>query len=171
MLWWISGGGLLAAAHPKAHVTLPIRFPRQEKNQESLMQPIRLGLVGYGKIARDQHVPAINANPAFQLVSVATQGQPCDGVANFQSLSELLENGPSVDAIAFCTPPQGRFVLVQQALAAGKHVLVEKPRLASAQKRRGGRKERCCVPGFCRPPCNNCRAGESQLVTNSSGPR
>ena len=32
------------------------------------MQPIRLGLVGYGKIAQDQHVPAIHANPAFQLV-------------------------------------------------------------------------------------------------------
>ena len=57
------------------------------------MQPIRLGLVGYGKIAQDQHVPAINANPAFQLVSVATQGKPCAGVENFQSLSELLANG------------------------------------------------------------------------------
>lgn len=45
------------------------------------MQPIRLGLVGYGKIAQDQHVAAINAyNPAFQLVAVATQGQPCVGV-------------------------------------------------------------------------------------------
>ncbi|MHC8406921.1 Gfo/Idh/MocA family protein [Pseudomonas sp. TMB3-21] len=95
------------------------------------MQPIRLGLVGYGKIAQDQHVPAINANPAFELVSVATQGQPCAGVENFRSLSELLERGPHVDAIAFCTPPQGRFALVQQALAAGKHVLVEKPPCAT----------------------------------------
>ncbi len=95
------------------------------------MQPIRLGLVGYGKIAQDQHVPAINANPAFQLVSVATQGRPCAGVENFQSLSELLERGPHVDAIAFCTPPQGRFALVRQALAAGKHVLVEKPPCAT----------------------------------------
>lgn len=95
------------------------------------MQPIRLGLVGYGKIAQDQHVPAINANPAFQLVAVATQGQPCAGVQNFKSLSELLESGPQVDAIAFCTPPQGRFALVQQALAAGKHVLVEKPPCAT----------------------------------------
>ncbi|WP_323167076.1 Gfo/Idh/MocA family oxidoreductase [Pseudomonas atacamensis] len=95
------------------------------------MQPIRLGLVGYGKIAQDQHVPAILANPAFQLVAVATQGKPCAGVENFQSLGELLENGPSVDAIAFCTPPQGRFALVQQALAAGKHVLVEKPPCAT----------------------------------------
>jgi D-galactose 1-dehydrogenase len=95
------------------------------------MQPIRLGLVGYGKIAQDQHVPAINANPAFQLVAVATQGQPCAGVENFKSLDELLEKGPQVDAIAFCTPPQGRFALVQQALAAGKHVLVEKPPCAT----------------------------------------
>lgn len=95
------------------------------------MQPIRLGLVGYGKIAQDQHVPAINANAAFKLVAVATQGQPCEGVENFKSLAELLEKGPHVDAIAFCTPPQGRFALVQQALAAGKHVLVEKPPCAT----------------------------------------
>lgn len=95
------------------------------------MQPIRLALVGYGKIAQDQHVPAIQANPAFQLVTVATQGQPCAGVENFKSLGELLERGPQVDAIAFCTPPQGRYALVQQALAAGKHVLVEKPPCAT----------------------------------------
>ncbi len=95
------------------------------------MQPIRLGLVGYGKIAQDQHVPAINADPGFRLVAVATQGKPCAGVENFHSLSELLEHGPEVDAIAFCTPPQGRFALVQQALAAGKHVLVEKPPCAT----------------------------------------
>ncbi|MBA1380309.1 Gfo/Idh/MocA family protein [Pseudomonas brassicacearum] len=95
------------------------------------MQPIRLGLVGYGKIAQDQHVPAIRANPAFELVAVATQGQPCAGVENFRSLGELLENAPHVDAIAFCTPPQGRFGLVRQALEAGKHVLVEKPPCAT----------------------------------------
>jgi D-galactose 1-dehydrogenase len=95
------------------------------------MQPIRLGLVGYGKIAQDQHVPAILANAAFHLVSVASLGQPCPGVANFSSLSELLAQGPEVDAIIFCTPPQGRFGLVREALAAGKHVLVEKPPCAT----------------------------------------
>lgn len=91
------------------------------------MEPIRLGLVGYGKIAQDQHVPAILANPQFKLVAVATLGQHCPGVENFGSLTELLTNGPAVDAIAFCTPPQGRFALVREALKAGKHVLVEKP--------------------------------------------
>jgi len=91
------------------------------------MHPIRLGLVGYGKIAQDQHVPAIRANPQFELVAVATLGQHCPGVENFSSLTELLAKGPQVDAVAFCTPPQGRFALVQEALKAGKHVLVEKP--------------------------------------------
>lgn len=95
------------------------------------MQPIRLGLVGYGKIAQDQHVPAIQANPAFSLVAVATQGQPCPGVANFGSLGDMLRELPELDAIAFCTPPQGRYGLVREALAAGKHVLVEKPPCAS----------------------------------------
>jgi D-galactose 1-dehydrogenase len=91
------------------------------------MHPIRLGLVGYGKIAQDQHVPAIRRSDRFELVAVATLGQHCPDVPNFSSLAELLEQGPQVDAIAFCTPPQGRFALVEQALRAGKHVLVEKP--------------------------------------------
>lgn len=91
------------------------------------MHPIRLGLVGYGKIAQDQHVPAIHGSDRFELVAVATLGQHCPGVPSFSSLAELLAEGPAVDAIAFCTPPQGRFALVEQALKAGKHVLVEKP--------------------------------------------
>ncbi|HEX8543506.1 MAG TPA: Gfo/Idh/MocA family oxidoreductase [Pseudomonas sp.] len=95
------------------------------------MQPIRLGLVGYGKIAQDQHVPAILANPAFRLLAVASLGQPCPGAENFSSLGEMLTKGPEVDAIVFCTQPQGRFALVSEAIAAGKHVLVEKPPCAT----------------------------------------
>lgn len=95
------------------------------------MPPIRLALAGYGKIAQDQHVPALRANPAFELAAVATLGEPCPGVAHFGSLAELLAQGPAVDAVAFCTPPQGRYELVRQALAAGKHVLVEKPPCAN----------------------------------------
>lgn len=95
------------------------------------MRPIRLGLVGYGKIAQDQHVPAIRANSAYELLAVATLGEPCPGVENFRSLAEMLEQGPTLDAVAFCTPPQGRYAQVSQALVAGKHVLVEKPPCAT----------------------------------------
>ncbi|MBC2677806.1 Gfo/Idh/MocA family protein [Pseudomonas baltica] len=95
------------------------------------MSPIRLGVVGYGKIAQDQHVPALRDNPAFELAAVATLGAPCPGVAHFGSLRELLANGPDIQALAFCTPPQGRYAQVREALQAGKHVLVEKPPCAS----------------------------------------
>lgn len=95
------------------------------------MQPIRLGLVGYGKIAQDQHVPAIRNNAAFDLCAVATLGEPCPGVAHFSSLGQLLAECPEVQAVAFCTPPQSRYAQVREALRAGKHVLVEKPPCAS----------------------------------------
>ncbi|MGY4495182.1 Gfo/Idh/MocA family protein [Pseudomonas sp. TE3610] len=95
------------------------------------MEQLSLGLVGYGKIAQDQHVPAILGNPAWHLQAVATLGQPCPGVANFNSLEALLSDGPAVAAVSFCTPPQGRYAQVRQALLAGKHVLVEKPPCAS----------------------------------------
>lgn len=95
------------------------------------MSPIRLGVVGYGKIAQDQHVPALRDNPAFELAAVATLGAPCPGVAFFGSLRELLDQRPDIQALAFCTPPQGRYAQVREALQAGKHVLVEKPPCAS----------------------------------------
>lgn len=95
------------------------------------MPPIRLGLVGYGKIAQDQHVPALRDNPAYDLAAVATLGAPCLGVAHFGSLHALLEQRPDIQAIAFCTPPQGRYAQVREALLAGKHVLVEKPPCAT----------------------------------------
>ena len=36
--------------------------------------PYRIGIIGLGKIARDQHVPSIQANPAFELVAASSQG-------------------------------------------------------------------------------------------------
>lgn len=95
------------------------------------MSPIRLGVVGYGKIAQDQHVPALRNDPSFELVAVATLGEPCPGVTHFGSLHELLEQAADIQALAFCTPPQGRYAQVREALLAGKHVLVEKPPCAS----------------------------------------
>lgn len=89
--------------------------------------PLKLAIVGLGKIARDQHVPAIAATPGVELVAVASRHAWLDGVANFASLDELLAQAPEVEAIAFCTPPQGRHLLAVQALKAGKHVLMEKP--------------------------------------------
>ncbi|HEY9216379.1 MAG TPA: Gfo/Idh/MocA family oxidoreductase [Ancylobacter sp.] len=91
------------------------------------MSPIRLALVGLGKIARDQHLPAIAATPGIELVAVASRNAALDGVACYASLDELLAKMPGIDAVALCTPPQVRRAQAALALEAGKHVLLEKP--------------------------------------------
>ena len=37
------------------------------------MNPLRVAIVGFGKIARDQHVPAIAATDGVELVAVASR--------------------------------------------------------------------------------------------------
>jgi D-galactose 1-dehydrogenase len=39
-----------------------------------MQMPYRIGIIGLGKIARDQHVPSIQANPLFELVAASSQG-------------------------------------------------------------------------------------------------
>lgn len=90
-------------------------------------KPIRLALVGIGKIARDQHLPAIAASPDFKLVAAVSRNARVDGVANFPDLSALRDSGIGVDAVAIATPPVGRHAIAAQAFDAGWHVMVEKP--------------------------------------------
>jgi predicted dehydrogenase len=95
------------------------------------MQPIRMGIVGVGKIARDQHIPRIAANPAFKLAAIASRHGSVPGVANFSSLEAMLAGAPELDAVAICTPPQTHYEMARKVLNAGRHVLMEKPPCAS----------------------------------------
>jgi D-galactose 1-dehydrogenase len=88
----------------------------------------RIAIIGMGKIAHDQHVPVIAKNPNFQLAAVVSQrGLHPPGVPVFASSRELYEKIRNLDAVAICTPPVLRHALAREALAAGKHVLLEKP--------------------------------------------
>jgi D-galactose 1-dehydrogenase len=91
------------------------------------MSRIKLAIVGLGKIARDQHIPACTANADFELVAVASPHDKLAGVPSFPSIAELLEAVPAVTAVALCTPPQVRYEIARYALEHGKHVLLEKP--------------------------------------------
>ena len=95
------------------------------------MQPIRMGIVGIGKIARDQHIPCIAANSAFELCAVASPRSTFAGVANYPTLEAMLAGAPELDAVAICTPPQVHYDLAKAALNSGRHVLMEKPPCAS----------------------------------------
>lgn len=92
-----------------------------------MAKPLRLALVGIGKIARDQHLPAVAASPDFELVAAVSRHATVERVANFPDLAALVASGLAVDAVSLCTPPVGRHVIAAQALAAGWHVMLEKP--------------------------------------------
>ena len=91
------------------------------------MTRIKLAIVGLGKIARDQHIPASTAGDDFELAAVASPQSTLDGVPSFPTIAELLEAVPDVTAVALCTPPQVRYETARYALEHGRHVLLEKP--------------------------------------------
>ena len=88
---------------------------------------LRIAIVGFGEIACRQHVPAIAKTSGAALVAVADPAKSPSGLPHFRDLQELLRDGPEIDAVALCTPPQARHAQAAAALAAGKHVLLEKP--------------------------------------------
>ncbi|WP_277981913.1 Gfo/Idh/MocA family protein [Sphingomonas phyllosphaerae] len=90
--------------------------------------PIRLALVGMGKIAHDQHLPAIAGNADLELVAtVSRHGEPVNGLPFFPNVEALAASGVPVDAVALCTPPQVRRAIAQFAIEQGWHVFLEKP--------------------------------------------
>jgi D-galactose 1-dehydrogenase len=91
------------------------------------MAKVRIAIVGLGKIARDQHVPALAASDAFELVGVASPHNTLDGVPSFGDLNSLLQAVSDVHAVSLCTTPQVRYDIARFALERGLHVLLEKP--------------------------------------------
>lgn len=99
-----------------------------------MSKTLQFGLVGFGKIARDQHVPAIAGTEGAELVAVASRNAAADGVRNYQDLAGLLVGERELDAVILCQPPQARFDAARDALLAGKHVFLEKPPGASVSE-------------------------------------
>ncbi len=91
------------------------------------MPPINLGIVGVGKIVRDQHLPSIAKSAEFNLVATASRHGTVDGVPAYKTIEDMLAAVPSIDAVSLCMPPQYRFEAAHTALSAGKHVFLEKP--------------------------------------------
>ena len=90
------------------------------------MRPIRIALIGYGKIAEDQHVPSIEANDRFELVG--TSSRSGQGVGHkFTDWRELIRSIEGLEAVAITTPPAPRYAIARECIEAGLHCLLEKP--------------------------------------------
>ena len=90
---------------------------------------IRFGIIGFGKIARDQHVPALTAHGGYALKAVVTtQGCDAAGVQCFADHRAMLAACAGVlDAVAISTPPGPRYAIARDCLEAGLDCLLEKP--------------------------------------------
>ena len=87
---------------------------------------LRAGLVGFGKIASEAHLPAIAQTEGIELIAVASRNAKPPGITNYPDLVSMLSAEP-VDVVILCQPPQARFEAAWLALEAGKHVFLEKP--------------------------------------------
>jgi len=98
------------------------------------MDRISIGLAGIGKIARDQHLPALAASEDFTLCATASRNGRVEGIEAHASLEELLAARPDIAAVSLCTPPEVRFEPAMAALRAGRHVMLEKPPAATVSE-------------------------------------
>lgn len=88
---------------------------------------MKIALVGIGKIALDQHVPAIAASADWELAATVSRKGSVEGVESFTDFARFLTARPDVGVVSLCMPPVPRYAYAEAALQAGRHVMLEKP--------------------------------------------
>ncbi|WP_010214382.1 oxidoreductase [Sphingomonas sp. PAMC 26621] len=97
----------------------------------SAESPIRVGLIGYGLAGASFHAPLITALDAFALTTVVTSR--ADSVAQAMPDARVESDvaavlaDPAIDLIVIAAPDAQHAPLARAALAAGKHVVIDKP--------------------------------------------
>jgi D-galactose 1-dehydrogenase len=88
---------------------------------------MQIALVGIGKIAVDQHVPAMAGNPDWTLAATVSRNGSVPGVESFTTIEAMLAARPDIPVVSLALPPVPRFAYAEAALKAGRHVMLEKP--------------------------------------------
>ncbi|MCX7288708.1 MAG: Gfo/Idh/MocA family oxidoreductase [Rhodobacterales bacterium] len=88
---------------------------------------MQVALVGIGKIAVDQHVPAIKASTDWTLAATVSRSGTVPGVESFTTIEAMLAARPDIPVVSLALPPVPRFAYAKAALDAGRHVMLEKP--------------------------------------------
>jgi predicted dehydrogenase len=97
---------------------------------------VKIAIVGFGFIAQKGHLPTYQSRDDLNLRAVvdpvsarreeALKLHP--GIRVYETLSDLLQDCPQeIDLVDICAPNVFHIPATRQALAAGKHVLCEKP--------------------------------------------
>jgi predicted dehydrogenase len=99
---------------------------------------IGVGVVGFGLGGRVFHAPFVNAAPGLRLAAIlqrkgdeAAKAYPATKIV--RSLDEMLAD-KTIALVVVATPNATHFDLAKQALAAGKHVVIDKPFAATSDE-------------------------------------
>ena len=98
---------------------------------------MRLALIGCGQVVERYHLPALSALPEVRVSCIVEASRErrreianlLAGIPSYADLDEALAADPT-DAALIATAPATHAVLARRCLAAGWHVLIEKPMAA-----------------------------------------
>jgi predicted dehydrogenase len=95
---------------------------------------LAIGVIGCGRVAAERHLPALARLPEVRVAALSDLDRDRlravaaqYGVVGYHPDYGALLADPAVEAVAVCVPAAAHAEVVCAALAAGKHVLVEKP--------------------------------------------
>ncbi len=97
--------------------------------------PVRVGLVGYGLAGAVFHAPLVAATPGLELAAVVTRdperrakaARDFPGARLLDAPEALWAPGAGVDLVVVASPNRTHVALAAAAVAAGRHVVVDKP--------------------------------------------
>ncbi|MCB9366961.1 MAG: Gfo/Idh/MocA family oxidoreductase [Calditrichaeota bacterium] len=118
-----------------------------------MSEKLRIGIIGAGGVSQLFHIPLLKKSASADLVAIADSDYAKAAAISekakiptcYRDAEKLLAD-PDIDAVHINTPTNAHLALTLAALAAGKHVLVEKPmarkseeayRMAEAAKKAG----------------------------------
>jgi predicted dehydrogenase len=93
--------------------------------------PLNVALVGYGFVGKTFHAPLLLNVPGLRLSHIVSSDaakvhKDHPGIAVLPKPQDAFANS-EIDVIVLATPNDTHFPLAQQALRAGKHVVIDKP--------------------------------------------
>jgi predicted dehydrogenase len=99
------------------------------------MRKVRFALIGAGQLARNQHLPNLMRSEYVELAAVCDRSEEVREIVKkeFNPSCPIISdhhevlNDPSIEAVVIATREDTHVPLTLEALAAGKHVYVEKP--------------------------------------------
>ena len=96
-----------------------------------MAEEIGVGIIGFGLAARVFHAPFVCAVPGLRLAAIVQRtgeeaAKAYPAVKIVRSVEDLLGDA-AIRLVVVATPNETHFALAKQALAAGKHVVIDKP--------------------------------------------